>query len=297
MLLRRLLVLLLGLCWLVLAPGRAADRGALFRVVAGGHTMYLFGTMHVGLDEFYPLEPRIMAAVENASTLALELDPTQPAAAMAKAVREHGMLRAGTPGYETLAPADKLRLDRLVRAAGLNAARAASFKPVLLACMLSLAEYTKLGYRTDLATDTYLARLARSGNKQLVELESVSQQLALLDRLAPAEQWRFLNETIASIEAGSQRQQALKVAHAWSAADATSLDALVEAIAADGSVSGRFAREVMIDGRNGALADKLETLLAREDNAVAAIGVLHLLGENSVPALLRARGIVVERVY
>jgi uncharacterized protein YbaP (TraB family) len=68
-------------------------------------------------------------------------------------------------------------------------------------------------------------------------------------------------------------------------------------IAADTSLSGRFAREVLLDGRNGALAGKLGQLLADEENTVAAIGVLHLLGKNSVPELLRARGIEVERVY
>ena len=38
-----------------------------------------------------------------------------------------------------------------------------------------------------------------------------------------------------------------------------------------------------------ALADKLAQLLAKENKSVAAVGVLHLIGKNSVPALLGAR--------
>jgi uncharacterized protein YbaP (TraB family) len=65
----------------------------------------------------------------------------------------------------------------------------------------------------------------------------------------------------------------------------------------DTSVSGRFTRDILLDGRNSVLAGKLDELLQKQNGAVVAIGVLHLLGERGVPALLAARGISVERVY
>jgi uncharacterized protein YbaP (TraB family) len=55
--------------------------------------------------------------------------------------------------------------------------------------------------------------------------------------------------------------------------------------------------EVLLKERNAALADKLARLLGSENRTVAAIGILHLLGTDGVPALLQARGISVERVY
>jgi hypothetical protein len=294
---RRLFVLLLSVCWLVLVPAAAAERGALFRLAANGHTMYLFGTMHVGMDELYPLEPRITEAIEHASTLALELDPVQSRTALARAVQQYGMLPAGSDAYAALPPAERARIERVVRASGLDVGRAAGFKPVLLACILSLTEYIKLGYRPELSTDAFLARLAHASGVHVLELESAGQQLALLDRLTPVQQWRFLDETVGSIESGRQREQAQRVAQAWRMADRQALNQIAEGIAADRSVSGTFAREVMLLGRNPTLADKLAALLSREENTVAAIGVLHLLGEKSVPQLLRARGITVERIY
>ena len=71
---RQIIVILLSLFCFALPSAWGADRGALFKVSANGHTMYLFGTMHVGVPEFYPLEPRIAQAVAGASTLALEID-------------------------------------------------------------------------------------------------------------------------------------------------------------------------------------------------------------------------------
>jgi uncharacterized protein len=45
----------------------AAERGALFKVTQTGsdkgNTLYLYGTMHAGRADFYPLEPRIRAAL------------------------------------------------------------------------------------------------------------------------------------------------------------------------------------------------------------------------------------------
>jgi uncharacterized protein len=70
---RPIIVVFLSLLMLALPSAWAAERGALFKVSGSGHTMYLFGTMHVGLPEFYPLEPRIATAVQNASALALEV--------------------------------------------------------------------------------------------------------------------------------------------------------------------------------------------------------------------------------
>jgi uncharacterized protein YbaP (TraB family) len=227
---RQIIVIFFSLFCLTLPPAWAADRGALFKLEGSGHTMYLFGTMHVGQPDFYPLEPRIAAAVAGASALAL-------------------------------------------------------------------AEYSMQGYRPELSVDLHLAQLARASQVKVIELESAGAQMALFSHLSDAEQWRFLEETIELIESGRQQTQVRQVVDAWRTADKAALDTIAERAENDTSLSGRFFQQVLLDGRNGPMAGKLAQLLARENNSVAAIGVLHLLGKNSVPALLRARGVKVERVY
>jgi uncharacterized protein YbaP (TraB family) len=294
---RQIIVFFVALFWLALNPAAAVERGALFKMKSNGHTMHLFGTIHVGVSQFYPLEPVITAALAGASTLALELDPDQPQAEMTRSVLAHGMLPKGDAGYAKLAPAKREQVERLMRKSGLDPATARAFKPALLASLLSLSEYERLGYRADLAADRFLARLARSGQARVIELESLDAQLALLDRLGRDDQWRFLDEVMGAIESGAQQTESRVVVDAWGSADRNALDALSARIAADTTLSGSFTREVLLDGRNGALADKLAQLLANEENTVAAIGVLHLLGKKGVPELLRARGIDVERLY
>ncbi|GAB3470077.1 hypothetical protein GCM10027321_40030 [Massilia terrae] len=260
--------------------------------------MYLFGTMHVGVPAFYPLEPRIAEAVANAPVLALELDPNPSPFAASRAVDKYGTLpKDAAGGYAELPEKKRAFLDEEIRGAGMDPRNAHRLKPVLLAALLSVAEYEKLGYRPELSTDRELARMARANGVPIVELESLDSQLDMLNRLAPPDQWRFLDESLDSLESGAQRKEARNVVDAWGSADRHALDQVAQRTAADNTLAGRFTREVLIDGRNVVLASKLNDLLEKHNGAVVAIGVLHLLGERGVPALLAAHGVTVERVY
>jgi uncharacterized protein YbaP (TraB family) len=289
-------VVFFTLFWLGQAPAWAVDRGALFKVTGGGHSMYLFGTMHVGLPEFYPLEPRIAQAVAAAPTLALEIDPALAPREAAGIMQRHGMAAAGAD-TKPMPPALKARLADTLRKAGIDPAKVAPLKPWMLAMLLTMNELTALGYRADLAVDIHLATLARAGKAKVVALESIGAQMALFDRMSDEEQWSFLDEALKINELDKQRAEMREVVDAWRTADQAALDSVAERAANNTSLAGRFTQQVLLDGRNGAMADKLVALLARENNAVAAVGVLHLLGKHGVPALMRARGVTVERVY
>jgi uncharacterized protein YbaP (TraB family) len=290
---RQIIVVFLSLFWLACAPAAATDRGALFKVTGNGHSMYLFGTMHVGLPEFYPLESRIGQAIARASTLALELDPSAAPAVVQKAMIEHGMTGDGPAMPAALAA----RLARALAQAGIDPAVTAPLKPWLVATILTLHSFSAQGYQAGLAVDLHMAGLARAAKVKVVELESLEAQMALFDRFSDAEQWRYLDESLAQIESGKQYAEVRQVVDAWRTADQAALEAIAARVENDSSFSGRFVQKVLLDGRNGALADKLLQLLAKEENTVAAIGVLHLVGKQSVPVLMRAKGVTVERVY
>ncbi len=290
------LAFLCSLFWLAV-PACATERGALFKVSLDGHEMHLFGTLHVGLPEFYPLEPRLADALEQASTLALEIDPQQPQRELQRAVREHGMLEPGGAGYDGMDTEHRTLLDRLIAQGGLDAGRALRFKPVLLATLLTMAEYTRQGFKSEMSSEAWLARQARAKGTRVLELESLDRQLSLLDRLAEPDRWRFLDEMMASIISGAQRKEARAMVQAWRSADREALDAIAARCALDTSVSGSFVTQVLLKERNADLAGSLLDLLRQEPRTFAAVGVLHLLGNDGVPALLQQKGVQVERIY
>jgi len=275
----------------------AQNRGALFRVQDAGHTLYLFGTIHVGAPDFYPLEPTLTQALEGAGALALEIDPGADPRAALRAVLKYGMEAPGSqvPAdcRQTLAP----RLAPLLQKYGIAPEAVAPMKPWMLASMLAIGEFSMLGYRSDLAVDNYLSQQARARKIPVLELESIEGQLALFGAMTPVDQCRFLEDGVASIEDQEQSQEAREIANAWRTADAAAFDKLAAKAATDPSFAAQFVQKVLLDGRNPALADGIAKLLAREKSSLAAIGVLHLVGTKSVPDLLRQKGLKVERVY
>ncbi len=280
-------------------PRQAApNRGALFKVAQNGHTLYLFGTIHVGAPDFYPLEEQVQGALARASVLALEIDPLGDPARMLQAVRQYGMYPRGAGNAQAALPAPyRPRLERLLRHYALDADTVAGMKPWLLASVLTVSEFSAQGYDTAQAVDAWLARQAHQRKLPVLELESPESQMALFDQMSAEEQSRFLQEGIDAIEDRQQATQAREIAQAWRGADAAALDALARKAAEDDTFSGRFVQRQLLDGRNPHLADGIAALLARETDSLAAIGVLHLVGTNSVPELLRKRGLAVERIY
>lgn len=300
---RQIIVMFCGLFLLPLQAARAEappvtqNRGALFKVQDASHTLYLFGTIHVGAPDFYPLEPTVTQALQQAGALALEIDPgADPRAAM-RAVLKYGMEAPGSkvPSdcRQTLAP----RLAPLLQKYGIAPEAVVPMKPWMLASVLAISEFSTLGYRSDLAVDNYLSQQAKARKIPLVELESMEGQMALFGTMSPADQCRFLEDGVASIEDQEQSQEAREIADAWRNADAAAFDKLAAKAATDPSFAAQFVQKVLLDGRNPALADGIAKLLAREKSSLAAIGVLHLVGAKSVPDLLRQKGLKVERIY
>ncbi|CAN7654469.1 TraB/GumN family protein [Massilia sp. LjRoot122] len=294
---RRPIIVVFFSLFLLAFQALAAERGALFKATDKGKTLYLYGTMHVGRADFYPLEPRIRAAMAAAPTLVLEIDMSGNPDAIAAAVRQHGMFAPGSPGYAGLAPERRARIEGALRKQGIDPAAVAQFKPWMLMTMLAVLDTVKLGYDPALSVDEHLAALARQGKTRVAELETMQYQASLLNRLPDEQQWQLLEETLDNMASGRQLRETREMLEAYERADRKVQDGLMQRVQSDDSLTGKFMRDILLDERNGPMADKVASLLARENNAVVAVGLLHLLGQGGLPELLRKRGIKVERIY
>ncbi len=63
------------------------------------------------------------------------------------------------------------------------------------------------------------------------------------------------------------------------------------------SFSSKFLQRVLLDERNPNMANKIEALLKTDKKTFVAVGALHLIGAQGVPALLQQRGYEVEKLY
>ncbi len=147
-------------------PTAVSPHGALYRVRYQDHTGYLFGTIHIGRPEFFPLEPRAAQAFAAAGTYALEVD-MRDTAALQGAVKKYGMY------------ADNDTLDKHLSPASLSAAKAGAgacgipFDSVAHAKSMDGRQYFRYwsrlfenqGYHSEQGVETFLLKPAERQGK------------------------------------------------------------------------------------------------------------------------------------
>jgi uncharacterized protein YbaP (TraB family) len=261
------------------AENSGTRHGALFKVQQSGRTLYLFGTIHVGAADFYPLEPQLAQLLEQAPVLALEIDPLGDQQALAKAVQRYGMQGRGG-NVPVLSASWRLRLSVCCAVSHRGEQRGGH-------------EAVAAGQRAD-DERVFQSGLQHGAGGRCLSVAAGAQARAESggagigrkpDGAVRQHGWgaavNLLQEAIAGIESREQASQARAIGDAWRHADAAALEALASKAEQDDSYSGRFVQKVLLEGRNPALADGMQRLMQQADNAVAAVGILHLVGSTA----------------
>ena len=120
--------------------------------------------------------------------------------------------------------------------------------------------------------------------------------MALFAALSPAQESLLLEDTIKELNNAESATELKAMAQCWRRGDLKGLADLLNDKHDDASFVATFTREVLLNQRNPYLAERIAALLKQEDGIFAAIGMLHLTGNDGVPALLQQRGLKVERI-
>lgn len=268
-------------------------RGALYRVHHDGKTSYLFGTIHVGKQDFFPLESEVTEALAKSSALVLELD-VRASDAYYRALARHGQYPAGQTLRDHLSPAALARLQAALDKVKIPLRSVEHYRPWVVANLLVGQEIEKSGFNRGLGVEGYLLSQARK--KPLLELEDADYQLGLFGSMDDAQQEAYLLENIADVDSGAALRKSAGLVDAWGAADAARIAELTRELTTGDTVSARFMDRTLLGKRNPEMAAGIEAIM-RKGDAFIGIGLLHLVGDNGVPALLRQHGYEVEKVY
>lgn len=115
------------------AMQQAIDRGLLWRIEKDGRSSWLYGTMHLGKAEWMVPGPRVLRALMQSDTLALELDLLDPATLAVFSAPADQAASA-----RVLTPERQRRLDRQAAAACLPQGALARLRPILQVTTLSM---------------------------------------------------------------------------------------------------------------------------------------------------------------
>ena len=263
-------------------------RGILYEAKSGAAIIYLFGTLHVGRPDFYPLDARTNRALAASSTLYLELNLSDPT--LAQTATEMAAYPEGQSLDRALPPELMTKVDAALKRYPVPREAAVRMKPWMLGQTLLLLEAAHSGYSPAFATEIHLLGLAAAQGKEVRGLETLTDQFAIFERMPESGQQQFLADIVNALDDPGLKKQLDALVSAWTHADAGALE---EELARERAEGSAFARDVLprlVDDRNHTMADKIAEIARSGQTTFVAVGALHLVGPDGIVALLRSRG-------
>jgi uncharacterized protein YbaP (TraB family) len=264
---------------------------AVWRVQKGASTIYLFGTIHALPPHFEWETPEIRQVVGSADRLVLEAvidqDPTKSAAALFKIGMAPGTV---APLADRIDPKYKIALADLEKKSAVPADTLDKMKTWAAGMVLFGATVQTLGVSSSDGVEEHLKAEFRAQDKPIEGLETLEQQLGFFDTMAEPQQRDFLEGVVD--QKPDDAAEFGKMLGAWAHGDekgiARSFDKDMK--------KSEALRTVLIARRNAHWADAIVARLNQPGTQLVAVGAGHLVGADSVQAMLAKLGYQAVRV-
>jgi len=283
------MVLALVAAGAALLPAQAPARHFLWTVRGEGPTVaYLLGSLHVLTPEYYPLAEPIERAFEASGTLVEEIDlaemdaPATLMAAMSRAVFLDGRTLNQVVSADLYS-----RIEQRSGPAGLPPHVLNRMKPWMAAVSLMAPALEQAGFDPSMGVDRHFYARARALGMPIEALETVAYQIDKFDALPLPVQVQMLEAVLDDVD--TQITQVQVIADAWARGDLGAMEQLL----LDGFRDAPALAEPLLLERNRQWIPKVEACLARPRPCFIVVGAAHLVGPDSVVALLSEKGYAV----
>ncbi len=257
----------------------------LWKIEQGNSTLYLFGTFHLLKADTRWLNPAITSALDEAGELLLEIteDQTDPQVITA-IILDKGMYK-GTAGLEdALGDKDWRKLVTLATAVGIPEQAIGRFRPWYASIVLSIQYVQAEGFLPEFGAEAILTARAKVAGIPVRGLETAAEQLSTLADHPERVQLMMLEDTLQQLD---ELPAILNdMTSAWVTGDAAAIEELIVGAAAE--IPELY--EALLAQRNRNWIAPLEARLGRPGVTFLAVGVGHLVGDESVITLLRDKG-------
>ena len=268
------------------APAWTDDHALpLWKLDGERNRVYLLGSVHLLREGDYPLPSAFYEAYEDADTLIMELDmdDLDPASAQ-QVVARLGTIQDGRTLAELMGDGPYAEALDMAGRIGIPLPAFATSEPWLTAITVEQLVLTRIGFDASLGLESHLASRASGDQKSILGLEEFAQQLGYLDSLSLDAQRSLLLETLREAEDLGTMMNGLIAA--WRNGDLEYLEShMLEDMQAYPEIY-----EALVVKRNRNWTMQITELLDDSEDYLIVVGALHLVGEDSVPAMLRGRG-------
>lgn len=271
----------------------ALAQPALWAVKDADSTIYFLGTVHLLKPETEWRSEKLDAAIAESQALWLELPSTNPekmAGEMLALVGKYGMSPRRRLSAD-LTPDELKTLDEAAKLSGMTAAQLDMFRPWFAALTLSTSAVTRAGYDPTSGVDSKIETIFGERGITPKGLETAEQQIKVFAGMSREDELEYLRQTIADYREASTELD--EMVSNWAAGD---IAAMEEMFVVEMKEDDQALYDALLTNRNANWVVQVEEMLKGKGVIFIAVGAGHLVGPESVIAMLEAKGIKAERV-
>ena len=281
---------------LVVAPAAAqdtagrADAPPLWQIDGPKGKLFLFGSFHLLPPDVKWRTPAVENALNGARVVVVETDlaAAQDPQAVQALIAKYGLLPQGQTLESVLPAKVHAEFERTASELGLPPAVLAPLRPWLVAVTVGVQSFMKQGFDPKQGVDQQVAAWAKANGKAIATLETNESQMEVLAALPREQEVELLAATLRQIR---EMPQALGIMlTAYRKGDIAAL----ERILSIGLDDFPALRQRVLKERHDKWLPQIEKMIADGRTHFIVVGLAHLVGPDSIIAMLRARGVRVE---
>lgn len=267
-----------------------------------GHVAWLFGSIHAGRDDFYPLPDYVVEALTSSHSLAVEFDIVafEKDLTAQIAVLQAMIYTDGTTIKDHIPAELYEEAVAVLEDAGMYNAMLDYYVPILWSSFIDSSQYEIIGADTELGIDRYLLNVAKQAGKPILDVESAELQYNMLANFSEELQIFLLRQSIESAkDPETAKENLAAMMDIWASGDEEAFREYLteeEELADDEVALYEEYYKAMATDRNGSMADFVAEALESGENVFICVGAAHVIGPGGLLELLPVRGYTVERV-
>lgn len=267
------------------------------------NVIWVFGSIHVGRDEFYPFPDYLYYSYANAEVLAVEADIVafeEDANAQIKALTNM-IYMDGTTIKEHIDYEVYKKAVAILTENGMYNVAFDYYCPAFWSSLIDNLAMAKVGIDTSLGIDYNLLWDAKENEKEIEEIESAEFQYKMMADFSEELQELLLASSIASYENTDELLESTNMLlDAWAKGDEEELTAIIaseeEFISPEEKELYEEYKKAVMTDRNIGMTEYAEKALKSGKKTFICVGAAHVIGEGGIIDLLEQKGYKIEPV-
>lgn len=283
-------------------PAESSITPLLYQVTdEAGHTIWLFGSIHVGREDFYPLPDYVTDAFEAAEALAVEFDLRAYEKDLMAAAKDMALLvyTDGSTIKDHIDPTLYEEAATLLEDAPIPVSMLDRYMPSMWWNLIESLALENSSLDAQLGIDMHMIDGAYEAEKPVISIESASSQYSMLAGFSPELQEFLLQNTVQSVKSGLSLRQTELLVDLWAEGDE---DVLSDFLSTTEEIPGEAAllyaeyEKALITDRNLSMTDFAENALKEGKPMMICVGAAHIVGKGAMAQLLQERGYTVTKL-